>query len=50
MIAVAIRIARQMGLHSEEACAKCSPMDAEMRRRLLVVAHSPRFARGRDGL
>ncbi|KAI9687577.1 MAG: hypothetical protein M1822_002187 [Bathelium mastoideum] len=34
MLSVAIRIAQRMGLHSESACAKCNPLEAEMRRRL----------------
>lgn len=34
MLGVAIRIAQRMGIHSESALAKCSPLEAEMRRRL----------------
>ena len=34
MLGVAIRIAQRMGLHSESAYAKCSALEAEMRRRL----------------
>ena len=34
MLGVAIRIAQRMGIHSEPALAKCTPLEAEMRRRL----------------
>ncbi len=34
MLGVAIRIAQRMGIHSESALAKCTAVDAEMRRRL----------------
>jgi hypothetical protein len=34
MLGVAMRIAQRMGKHSESACAKCAPLEAEMRRRL----------------
>ncbi|KAF8847265.1 hypothetical protein BDZ45DRAFT_637229 [Acephala macrosclerotiorum] len=34
MLGVAIRIAQRMGIDSESALAKCSPFDAELRRRL----------------
>lgn len=34
MLAIAIRIAQRMGIHSESACAKCTALEAEMRRRL----------------
>ena len=34
MIGVAIRIAQRMGIHSESALAKCTVLEAEMRRRL----------------
>lgn len=34
MLGVAIRIAQRMGLHSERANAKCTALEAEMRRRL----------------
>lgn len=34
MLGVAIRIAQRMAIHSESALAKCSPLEAEMRRRL----------------
>ena len=34
MIGVAIRIAQRMGIHSESALAKCTALEAEMRRRL----------------
>jgi hypothetical protein len=34
MLAVAMRIARRMGLHAEAELAKCSVLEAEMRRRL----------------
>ena len=34
MLGVAIRIAQRMGLHSESTLAKCTPVEAEMRRRL----------------
>lgn len=34
MLGVAIRIAQRMGIHSESALAKCTPVEAEMRRRL----------------
>ena len=34
MLGVAIRIAQRMGIHRESALAKCSPVEAEMRRRL----------------
>jgi hypothetical protein len=34
MLGVAIRIAQRMGIHSESALAKCTPLEAEMRRRL----------------
>ncbi|MCJ1380207.1 hypothetical protein MMC17_003310 [Xylographa soralifera] len=34
MLGVAIRIAQRMGLHSESALAKCTALEAEMRRRL----------------
>ena len=34
MLGVAVRIAQRMGIHSEPALAKCTPLEAEMRRRL----------------
>ena len=34
MLGVAIRIAQRMGIHSESALAKCTTVEAEMRRRL----------------
>ena len=34
MLGVAIRIAQRMGIHSESALAKCTAIEAEMRRRL----------------
>jgi hypothetical protein len=34
MLAVAMRIARRMGIHAEAELAKCSVLEAEMRRRL----------------
>ncbi|KAE8451275.1 hypothetical protein EG329_004440 [Mollisiaceae sp. DMI_Dod_QoI] len=34
MLAVAIRIAQRMGIDSESALAKCTPLEAELRRRL----------------
>jgi Fungal specific transcription factor domain len=34
MLGVAIRIAQRMGIHSESALAKCTVVEAEMRRRL----------------
>ena len=34
MLGVAIRIAQRMGIHSESALAKCTAVEAEMRRRL----------------
>ena len=34
MLGVAIRIAQRMGVHSESALAKCTAIEAEMRRRL----------------
>ena len=34
MLGVAIRIAQRMGMHSEPALVKCTPLEAEMRRRL----------------
>lgn len=34
MLGIAVRIAQRMGCHSEAALAKCSPLEAEMRRRL----------------
>ena len=34
MLGVAIRIARRMGIHSESALARCTAVEAEMRRRL----------------
>ncbi|KAL1303046.1 hypothetical protein AAFC00_003356 [Neodothiora populina] len=34
MLSPALRIAQRMGLHSESANSKCSPFEAEMRRRL----------------
>ena len=34
MMGVAIRIAQRMGIHSESALAKCTVLEAEMRRRL----------------
>ncbi|KAL4780322.1 hypothetical protein BJX76DRAFT_351107 [Aspergillus varians] len=34
MLGIAVRIAERMGLHSESACAKHPPLEAEMRRRL----------------
>ena len=34
MLGVAIRIAQRMGIHSESSYAKCSALEAEMRRRL----------------
>ncbi|KAI0131913.1 hypothetical protein BJ170DRAFT_611687 [Xylariales sp. AK1849] len=34
MLGVAIRIARRLGIHSESILAKCTPFEAEMRRRL----------------
>ncbi|ORY58142.1 uncharacterized protein BCR38DRAFT_448211 [Pseudomassariella vexata] len=34
LLGLAVRIAQQMGLHSESACAKHPPFEAEMRRRL----------------
>ncbi|KAF2097191.1 putative C6 transcription factor [Rhizodiscina lignyota] len=34
MLGIALRIAQRMGIHSESACAKCSVLEAEMRRRL----------------
>jgi hypothetical protein len=34
MLGVAIRIAQRMGIHSESALAKCTPLEAELRRRL----------------
>ncbi|KAH8812849.1 hypothetical protein F5884DRAFT_786537 [Xylogone sp. PMI_703] len=34
MMGVAVRIAQRMGIHSEVALAKCTPLEAEMRRRL----------------
>lgn len=34
MLGVAIRIAQRMGIHNERSLAKCTPLEAEMRRRL----------------
>jgi hypothetical protein len=34
MLSVAIRIAQRIGIHSESALAKCTPLEAEMGRRL----------------
>ena len=34
MLGMAIRIARRIGIHDEASLAKCSPFEAEMRRRL----------------
>ena len=34
MLGLAIRIAERMGIHSESDLAKCTPLEAEMRRRL----------------
>lgn len=34
MLGVAIRIAERIGIHSESALAKCTPLEAELRRRL----------------
>ena len=34
MLGIAIRIAQRMGIHSEPALSKCTPLEAEMRRRL----------------
>lgn len=34
MLAIAIRIAQRMGIHSEAVLAKCTALEAEMRRRL----------------
>ncbi|KAI1080426.1 C6 transcription factor [Whalleya microplaca] len=34
MLGIAVRIARRLGIHSESISAKCTPFEAEMRRRL----------------
>ncbi|CRG86132.1 Outward-rectifier potassium channel TOK1 [Talaromyces islandicus] len=34
MLGVAMRIAQRMGIHSEHALARCTPLEGEMRRRL----------------
>jgi Fungal specific transcription factor domain len=34
MLGVAVRIARRMGIHNESSLSKCTPLEAEMRRRL----------------
>lgn len=50
MLGVAIRIGQRMGLHSEAALAKCTPLEAEMRRRLWwsLILYDTRMAEMSD--